>query len=329
MKANKLLSLVAVAVAAAALASCEKEPINPPVENLPAVDFQYSVLEQRQLKAFTWTPASNSGPLSNGEESIKQLYVTAFNEVVIEASSPVNVSSTQPGYVAVEKVTSKKYRLVYKSDGTSHIKIWNGTEGQNAVVKGFDVIGVEYIDVTGLRFTFGGNPLVVRHVSASRPLMFANLEDSQHEDERGWSIASRPSKCDFKWMQYKLPPKWYPDPDRPGYGEHKVDPAQGAPLILEGFEPENTSFRTVIDFESEWDFWWHQTSYNIAAGHHGPDEYNNWPNQKGFNQDISYFKGRGIWIDRPAKGYIASVKVQVADGKYKYLILYYGENDEM
>ena len=171
--------------------ACQKD-LNPPVEQLPAVDFQYSVLEQRQLKAFTWAPESNAGPLSNGEESIKQLYVTAYNEVTLEANSPVNVSSSQPGFVSVEKVTSKKYRLVYKGDGASHIKVWNGTEGQNAIVKGFDVIGLEYVDIKGLRFSLGTdkdhtkNPVFVfSRFTTSRPPICCNFpDDSPNEDSK-------------------------------------------------------------------------------------------------------------------------------------------------
>ena len=34
-------------------ASCEKDTLNPSVEDLPSEDFQYSVLEKRQLKQFT------------------------------------------------------------------------------------------------------------------------------------------------------------------------------------------------------------------------------------------------------------------------------------
>lgn len=300
--------------------ACQKDG-NPPVENLPAVDFQYSVLEQRQLKAFTWTPASNSGPLSNGEESIKQLYVTAFNEVVIEASSPVNVSSTQPGYVAVEKVTSKKYRLVYKADGTSHIKIWNGTEGQNAVVKGFDVIGLEYIDVAGLRFTYGGEPLVVKHVANSRPKVYCKKGD---EDPQ---FPQRSKETDFTWWQYKKPNVWVDDPDKPGYGTFVTDPTQGALMRFEGFEPENTSFRTVIDFESEWDFCFHKTMLMQESGYFEEGMYANWPNERGVNKDINEYAGREIWIaDLGAPMYIACVKVDTKNGT-KYLLLYYGDNE--
>lgn len=299
--------------------ACQKD-LNPPVENLPAVDFQYSVLEQRQMKAFTWTPASNSGPLSNGEESIKQLYVTSFNEVTLEASTAVNISSSQPGYVAVEKVTSKKYRLVYKSDGTSHIKIWNGTEGQNAVVKGFDVIGVEYIDVTGLRFTYGGKPLVVKHVVNSRPKMYCKVGD---EDPQ---FPQRSKETDFTWKQYKKPSIWVDDPDKPGYGTFVIDPTQGALMRFEGFEPENTSFRTVIDFESEWDFCFHETERLVAQGYFEEGMYANWPNERGVNKDVGEYAGREIWIAGIGKIYIASVKVDAKNGT-KYLLLYYGEEN--
>ncbi|MBE6252319.1 MAG: hypothetical protein E7109_02215 [Bacteroidales bacterium] len=320
-RTSYILNMAACMALLFASIACQKD-LNPPVENLPAVDFQYSVLEQRQLKAFTWTPASNSGPLSNGEESIKQLYVTAFNEVVIEASSPVNVSSTQPGYVAVEKVTSKKYRLVYKSDGTSHIKIWNGTEGQNAVVKGFDVIGLEYVDVTGLRFTYGGEPLVVKHVVNSRPKVYCKKGD---EDPQ---FPQRPKETDFTWFQYIKPNIWVDDPDKPGYGTFVVDPTQGALMRFEGFEPENTSFRTVSAFESEWDFCFHMTERLSSRGYIEEGMYTNWPNESGVNKDVGEYAGREIWIaEVGAPTYVACVKVDTKNST-KYLLLYHGEEPE-
>ena len=57
------------------------DKLNPTVEDLPASDFQYVVKEQRQLKGFTWED-QGGGVLSNGEEAICQLYVTAYNEVI-------------------------------------------------------------------------------------------------------------------------------------------------------------------------------------------------------------------------------------------------------
>ena len=330
MKGNKLLSLLAVAVAAAAILSCKKEPLNPPVEDLPAVDFQYSVLEQRQMKAFNWAPESNTGPLSNGEESIKQLYVTSFNEVTLEASTPVNISSSQPGFVAVEKVTSKKYRLVYKGDGASHIKVWNGTEGQNAIVKGFDVIGLEYVDIKGLRFSLGTdkdhtkNPVFVfSRFTLSRPPICCNFpEDTPNEDSK-----ARPKTSDFMCMPYQKP-MWY-DYDYGEYGTYREDVTQGALLTFEGVEPENASFRTVTSFESEWDVYRGLTSTMVLTGYFNEGDYV-WPNIHSCNYDVSHFTSSedptDMWISWASDCYIALLRIPVAEGARYYYV--FRANDE-
>lgn len=297
------------------------DKLNPPVEDLPASDFQYVVKEQRQLKDFTWED-QGGGVLSNGEESICQLYVTAYNEVILQTTASVNVSSSKPEFVVVEKVSPQEYHLVYKADGASTIRIWNGTEGKDAIVKSFSVIGLEYVDVTGLRFTYGGEPLVVKHVSFTRPPMCLEGDPVDNEDIK------RPSKCDFTWKQFMKPNIWVENPEKPGYGTFVIDTTRGAVLRFEGFEPENTSFRTVIDFESEWNYYGHMMEWLVGCGYHGPDVYNNWPNVRGVNEDVSFYSGREIWIADLKPLYIACIKVVVSEKsgtKNKYLILYYGD----
>jgi len=305
-------------------ASCEKDTLNPPVEDLPSEDFQYSVLEQRQLKQFTWAPESNTGPLSNGEESIRQLYVTAFNEVTLEASTPVNVSSSQPGFVAVEKVTSKRYRLVYKGDGASHIKVWNGTEGQNAIVKGFDVIGIEYVDIKGLRFSLGTgkdhtkNPVFVfSRFTTSRPPICCNFpEDTPNEDSK-----ARPKTSDFMCMPYQKP-MWY-NYDYGEYGTYQEDVTQGALLTFEGVEPENASFRTITSFESEWDAYRGLTSTMVLTGYFNEGDYV-WPNIHSCNYDVSHFTSSedptDMWISWASDCYIALLRIPVAEGVRYYYV---------
>jgi hypothetical protein len=332
------------------LVSCHRD--NPKPVDLPSVQFDASITEQRDSKNFNWQVVEMPGggwttchseyldfdeeDPQTGEKGVpfvttQSLVVTAYNSVTLYSTADVNVESSNPGAVSVSRVSegnSRSFLLAYRGEGVSTIRMWNGS-GENLNEKSFLVLGQEFVDVVGLRFTFGGEPLVVRHVSSSRPKMFACDADWAHEDESGWSFATRPTKCDFQWLQYKKPNVWVPDSDRPGYGEFVIDPTQGAPLRFEGFEPENASFRKIIDFESEWDYVWNKTSSNIADGHHGSDEYNNWPNETNVNQDVSFFEGRGIWIDGVGITYIASIKVEVANGDYKYLILYYGKNDEL
>lgn len=322
-RTSYILNMAACTVLLFVSIACQKD-LNPPVEDLPAVDFQYSVLEQRQLKAFTWAPESNTGPLSNGEESIKQLYVTSFNEVTLEASTAVNISSSQPGFVAVEKVTSKKYRLVYKGDGASHIKVWTGTEGQNAIVKGFDVIGVEYIDIKGLRFSLGTdkdhtkNPIFVfSRFTTSRPPIRCNFpEDTDNIDKNG-----RPGTSDFMCMPYQKP-MWY-NYDYGEYGRYEMDVTQGALLTFEGVEPENASFRTVTSFESEWDALRGYTRSMVRRGAFNEGDYV-WPNIHSCNYDVSHFTSADdptdMWIDWPYDCYMALIRIPVLEGARYYYV---------
>ena len=132
MKANKLLSLVAVAVAAAALASCKKEPLNPPVEDLPGSPFDVTLNEVRDQMPITWT-LQGSGTFENSlNESIKTPVVTDVegNSFILKATAKVNVESSATNCIAVQAVgtSGQEYRLVYKSDGSSIIKVWNGTK---------------------------------------------------------------------------------------------------------------------------------------------------------------------------------------------------------
>ncbi|MBE6253711.1 MAG: hypothetical protein E7109_09415 [Bacteroidales bacterium] len=305
------------------------DKLNPPVEDLPASDFQYVVKEQRQLKDFTWED-QGGGVLSNGEESICQLYVTSFNEVSLEASTPVNISSSQPGYVAVEKVTSKKYRLVYKGDGASHIKVWNGTEGQNAIVRGFDVIGIEYVDIKGLRFSLGTdkdhtkNPVFVfSRFTTSRPPIRCNFpDDTDNIDKNG-----RPGTSDFMCMPY-MKPMWY-NYDYGEYGRYEEDITQGALLTFEGLEPENASFRTITSFESEWDAFRDFTRRMARDGYFNEGDYV-WPNIHSCNYDVSHFTSpedpTDMWISWNSDCYIALLRIPVAEGARYYYV--FRANDE-
>lgn len=306
------------------LPGCKKD-LNPPVQDLPAAEFNYSVSEQRQLKAFTWEPQSNTGPLSNGEESINQLYVTAYNEVTIQVSANVNVSSSKPDVVAVEKVSSgsRSFRLVYKGDGASTIKLWNGTEGSNAVVKSFSVVGREFIDVTGLRFSLGTNKdhtqnpvFVFSRFTTSRPPIRCNFpDDNQNIDKSG-----RPTTSDFMSGPYEKP-MWY-NFDYGEYGRWEGDKSSGALLTFEGLEPENASFRTFTSFESEWDSFYDFTNRMAQRGTIEPGEYV-WPNINSCNVDASQFLDSedptDMWIPFTGDVYIYLIRIPVSSGaKYFY-----------
>ena len=310
----------------AALISCNKESRNPKPVELPGKAFSVSITENRDKATFEWTV--EGGKTVNPAESIQELCVTAFNTVTLKTGGvDVNVSSSNPAVVAVEKVgaSSSSYSLVYKGGsgdnakvGLATIKVWNGS-GAAEVSQSFTVKGLEFVDVEGLRFTYGGEPLVVKHVAITRPKMYCNEKDEYP------SFSQRSTQGDFTWRQFGKPSIWVDDPERPGYGTFVHDPTQGALMRFEGFEPENTSFRTVVDFESEWDYCWNKTENLLELGYIEEGMYANWPNETNVNKDVSEYAGREIWIaELGAPTYVACVKVKTKDS-FKYLILYYGE----
>lgn len=322
MKTRTLLrTLIALAFVGITVASCKKEPLNPPVEPLPATDFQYSVLEQRQLKQFTWEPKSNTGPLTNGEEKIEQLYVTSFNEVTLETSAPVNVSSSLPSSVSVEKITSTKFRLNYNAEGTALIKLWNGPDGAGQIVKSFTVKSQESVPLEGIMFTYAGQPLPITHYTTSRPPLLADLPDDWVNEDK-----TKPSTSDFLLEPYKKPMIWQDgegetEVERRNNGRPVEDPDQGALLVFEGLIPENTSFRTVESFESEFRTTGDKLKRMIDAGVVEPGEYDGlWPNIKDKPKDVSEYIGSKMWIAIcNERFYMASLKFNAPGSKYFYL----------
>ena len=312
----------------AALASCNKTPQNPKPVDLPGKAFTISITENRDQATFEWTV--EGGRTVNPLETIQELCVTAFNTVTLSTGGvDVNVSSSNPAVVAVEKVgaSSSSYSLVYKGGsgdnakvGLATIKVWNGS-GAAEVSQSFTVKGLEFVDVEGLRFTYGGEPLVVKHVAYSRPRMYCKAGDESPD------FTQRSKDCDFTWLQFNKPNIWWENPDKPGYGTFITDTTRGALLRFEGLEPENTSFRTVVDFESEWDYCWHMTSWLQKGGYFEEGLYADWPNETNVNKDVSDYVGREIWIAEVGATYVVCMKVKLDGNKSKYLILYHGEEN--
>ena len=323
MKHFNFLHLAALMVAmGAALVSCNKDPQNPTPEDLPGKAFTLSLTEKRDQATFEWTV--EGGRTVNPLETIQELCVTAFNTVTLKTGGvQVNVSSSNPSLVAVEKVGSN-YQLVYKGGsgegakvGLVTIKVWNGS-GASEISQSFTVKGLEYVDVEGLRFTYGGEPLIVKHVAYTRPKMYCTAEDEYPD------FTKRPKQGDFTWKQFMKPNIWWEDPDNPGHGTFIIDTTQGALMRFEGLEPENTSFRTVNAFESEWDFLWNNTESLCRQGYFEEGMYADWPNETGVNKDVSDYVGREIWMVYNNVTYIACLKVKSDEGN-KFLILYHGE----
>ena len=332
MKHFNFLHLAVLMVAmGAALASCNKTPQNPKPVDLPGKAFTISIIENRDKATFEWTV--EGGRTVNPLETIQELCVTAFNTVTLKTGGvDVNVSSSKPAVVAVEKVGSN-YQLVYKGGsgdnakvGLATIKVWNGS-GAAEVSQSFTVKGLEFVDVEGLRFNYGseywdqdgnyitceGETLIVKNVSWSRPPLVCKQGDGANEDIK------RSGKTDFTVSQYLK---------KPIYDEEKQtfvpDPKQGALMRFEGLEPENASFRTLTAFESEWDYYRNMTDGLVSEGIIQPGEYDNWPNVTGINADVSDYIGREIWMTGSgAPTYVACLSVPVSGNRTKYLYLYY------
>ena len=309
-----------------ALVSCDRN--NPKPLDLPGHPFDASLTEVRSSKTFHWQVTQDelgNWITDNGEESDQTLYVTAYNSpVVLETTSDVNVESSNSKAIAVERKAqgnNRQFHLIYKGEGRVTLRLWNG-EGQASCEKRFGAVGIECVDVTGIRFTYGGEPLLITRSSSSRPKILVQDADMVHEDDNGWSNTTRPKETDFTWHQYMKPNI---------YDEEKqtfvIDPTEGALLRFEGLEPANTSFRTITAFESEWDYLRYQT-YNLTGlGIIQPGQYANWPNVRDISEDISAFEGREIWVaELGAPTYVASIRVQAKGDKYFWL--YYSDAGE-
>lgn len=338
MKHFNFLHLAALmAIMGAAVVSCNKDE-NPAVQDLPGKTFSISITEQRDKATFDWSVSG--GKTVNPKETIQELCVTAYNTVTLSTGGvEVNVSSSDPTVVGVEKVGSgsSSYRLVYKGGsgdnaklGLVTIKVWNGT-GTGEITQAFNVKGLEFVDVVGLRFNYGseywdmdgnyveceGETLIVKNVSWSRPPLVCKQGDGANEDVK------RSGKTDFTVSQYLRGVI---------YDEEKqtfvTNPKTGALMRFEGLEPENASFRTLTAFESEWDYYRHMTNSLVARNIIQPGKYDNWPNVTGINADVSDYIGREIWNMGCDQTYIACLSIPVNNNKVKYLWLYYSREGE-
>lgn len=304
----------------AALVACEKNVPNPTVEEWTATPFTYTLEESRQQKTFRWT--EQDGGLSNGEETVNTLYITDYNEVILQASAPVNASSDQPGIVSLERTGEGSFRLLRRGEGSAAIRLWNGNEKGICFQRQFTVQARSFVDVEGVRFEYAGKPLLITHYMDRRPLLLITPEDGNAGNED--NPARRLPQGDFFLNPYRKPDIWSEEK-----GTFVTHPDQGALLRFVGLEPENASFRTITAFESEWDAPWKQMSRRLAAwGIIAEGEYPDWPCLSSCREDVSFFteeKPAQIWVacsyDSPY--YMASIRIPVADGKARYYYLYH------
>lgn len=343
MKANKLLSLLAVAVAAAAILSCKKEPLNPPVEDLPGSPFDVTLNEVRDQMPITWT-LQGSGTFENSlNESIKTPVVTDVegNSFILKATAKVNVESSSTNCIAVQAVgtSGKEFRLAYKGEGAATIKVWNGS-GASAVTKTFRVESRDKIEVEGLWFRYGYNHRVSENPNLTEPYPFTEAEDlivkhpltsrpnnivaCEEDVLSGNEDRGRPKFCDFSILPYKRP-VWYVWVDENDHSKGDMmilDTTSGCELEFVGLYPENCSFRRILAFESEWDYPYNSTRPLINAGYiEEGGEYTHWPNVRDCNVDVSEFSGRKLWIvyGDGSDQYIAVIKVATPSPRYFFM----------
>lgn len=341
MKGNKLLSLVAVAVAAAAILSCKKEPLNPPVEDLPGSPFDVTLNEVRDKMPITWT-LQGSGTFENSlNESIKTPVVTDVegNSFILKATAKVNVESSATNCVAVQAVgtSGKEFRLAYKGEGAATIKVWNGS-GASAVTKTFRVESRDKIEVEGLWFRYGYNHRVSENPNLTEPYPFTEAEDlivkhpltsrpnniiaCEEDYKNGNEDRGRPKFCDFSVLPYERP-VWYVWVDENDHSKGDMmirDITSGCELEFVGLYPENCSFRRILAFESELDFPNNITQRMIERGviEEG-GEYTHWPNVRDCDVDVSEFSGRKYWLDGAGDSYVALIKVDMPSPRYFFL----------
>lgn len=307
------------------LVSCNRE--NPKPLDLPGLPFEASLTEVRSSKTFHWRVFQDDlghWITDNGEESIRTLYVTAYNSpVVLETTSEVNVESSDAKVIAVERKAegnNRVFYLLYKGEGQATIRMWNGS-GSSEVSQCFCAQGREYVALEGILFTYGGEPLPITHYTTSRPPLLANLPDDWVNEDK-----TRPNTSDFLLEPYKKPMIWQDgegetEVERHNNGDFVEDPDQGALLVFEGLIPENASFRTVESFESEFRTTADKLQRMINAGIVEPGEYDGlWPNVKDNPKDVSEYIGAKMWIAIcNERFYMASLKFKAPGSKFFYL----------
>lgn len=330
---SRLAAMVAVVMAvAASAASCgKKQPSQPVVEKYPAKEFTLSLIETRQLKTFQWA-VSPTGQTDNGEEEIKTLCVTKFNHVTLTSTADVNVESSDPSVVSVNRSSSRNYVLAFEdNEGYATIRVWNGDASSKKEVK-IQVQGRPFVPIEGIVFRYGPTPeqeetIVAKRFSLTRPLLRCHYPGDEANEHDG-PMSSRPSTGDIsikKWM-WNRGMVWSDEKET-----FITDTSQGALLTFVGITPENASFRTVRAFESEWssDGGGNWQGRLAIYGFYEEGTYH-WPNVYSCENDVSDFVGIDTWVCGPVDGriYMACLKFDVEDNGARYFYLYHATEPE-
>lgn len=172
----KTLKLVPLALAAALFAGCGKDSVNdknPAEVETPAAPFTLTAVETRGLAgSFDWT-ISRSGVTDSVSEDIDEMYVTAFNSVVVtvtpEAGSSAvydgfNVRSSNPDAVKVTPLDKHSFEMKRPFgatvNGEADVEVWNGSGSLPQKVS-FKVKSVKVVEATHMVFLVDGKRVLV------------------------------------------------------------------------------------------------------------------------------------------------------------------------
>lgn len=172
----KTLKLVPLALAAALFAGCGKDSVNdknPAEVETPAVPFTLTAVETRGLAgSFDWT-ISRSGVTDSVNEDIDEMYVTAFNSVMVtvtpEAGSSAvydgfNVRSSNPDAVKVTPLDKHSFEMKRPFgatvNGEADVEVWNGSGSLQQKVS-FKVKSVKVVEATHMVFLVDGKEVLV------------------------------------------------------------------------------------------------------------------------------------------------------------------------
>ena len=172
----KTLKLVPLALVATLFAGCGKDSVNdknPAEVETPAAPFTLTAVETRGLAgSFDWT-ISRSGVTDSVNEDIDEMYVTAFNSVVVtvtpEAGSSAvydgfNVRSSNPDAVKVTPLDKHSFEMKRPFgatvNGDADVEVWNGSGSSQQKVS-FKVKSVKVVEATHMVFLVDGKRVLV------------------------------------------------------------------------------------------------------------------------------------------------------------------------
>lgn len=244
----KTLKLVPLALAAALFAGCGKDSLkdkNPVEVETPAAPFTLTAVETRGLAgSFDWT-ISRSGVADSVNEDIDEMYVTAFNSVVVtvtpEAGSSAaydgfNVRSSNPDAVKVTPLGKNSFEMKRPfgatAEGEAVVEVWNGSGSSQQKVS-FKVKSVKVVEATHMVFLVDGKRVLVP-VSDS-------LEEAQEHYDNNMAehviLVIPESEKTANWdMSLRNSNDW--------------DDIVVHEIIIKGVYPENSSYDFIIAKQS-------------------------------------------------------------------------------